>query len=120
MTAYFIARLASLGRCIAPDLKGITYMEAIVAPFPDWEDWNPAIAPVFRGFRSPAGEEMVLENNLFVERVLPGAILVGRQRDLRRTWPNQTEVTVRGSHFMTEDSPDEIGAAIAAWIGGMA
>lgn len=170
-----------------PDaIRGVAYMEAIVAPFPDWEDWNPAIAPVFQGFRSAKGEEMVLDQNLFVERVLPGAILrrlgdteknaygrpflepgearrptltwpreipvagepahtaeiaghyaefmseaqfpklfinaepgailVGRQRELCRTWPNQTEVTVRGSHFITEDSPDEIGTALQAWL----
>ena len=46
----------------------------------------------------------------------PGSILVGRQRDVCRTWRNQTEITVRGSHFIQEDSPDEIGEAIAAWI----
>ena len=168
-------------------IKGIAYMEAIVAPFPDWSDWNPAITPVFQGFRSPAGEEMVLENNFFVDKVLPssvlrrmgdaeknaygrpfleagegrrptltwprqipiagepadvtaiatdyaawlaesevpkllinaepGAIMVGKQLELCRKWPNQTEVTVRGSHFIQEDSPDEIGEAIAEWRG---
>ena len=168
-------------------IKGIAYMEAIVAPFPDWSDWNPAITPVFQGFRSPAGEEMVLENNFFVDKVLPssvlrrmgdaeknaygrpfleagegrrptltwprqipiagepadvtaiatdyaawlaesevpkllinaepGAIMVGKQLELCRKWPNQTEVTVRGSHFIQEDSPDEIGQAIAEWRG---
>ena len=48
----------------------------------------------------------------------PGAILTGEQREFCRTWPNQTEVTVRGSHFIQEDSPDEIGAAIAEWLAG--
>ena len=167
-------------------VKGIAYMEAIVAPYPDWSDWNPAIAPAFQGFRSPAGEEMVLQNNMFVERILPGAILrrlgeaeknaygrpflepgegrrptltwprqipiggepadvtaiaesyaawlaeaevpkllvnakpgailSGKQLELCRVWPNQTEVTVKGSHFIQEDSPDEIGKAIVAWL----
>jgi haloalkane dehalogenase len=46
----------------------------------------------------------------------PGAILVGRQREFCRRWPNQTEVTVKGDHFLQEDSPDEIGRAIAAFV----
>ena len=45
----------------------------------------------------------------------PGAILVGAQREFCRSWPNQSEVTVRGSHFLQEDSPDQIGEAIAGW-----
>ncbi len=45
----------------------------------------------------------------------PGAILTGRQREFCRAWPSQTEVTVAGSHFIQEDSPDEIGVAIADW-----
>ena len=50
----------------------------------------------------------------------PGAILVGRQRELCRTWPNQSEITVSGSHFITEDSPDEIGTALTTWLEGVA
>ncbi len=46
----------------------------------------------------------------------PGAILTGPQREFCRSWPNQTEVTVPGNHFIQEDSPDEIGQAIAAWL----
>ena len=46
----------------------------------------------------------------------PGAILVGEQREFCRTWPNQTEVTVPGIHFIQEDAPDEIGQAIADWL----
>jgi haloalkane dehalogenase len=46
----------------------------------------------------------------------PGAILVGRQRDFCRTWKNQTEVTVAGSHFIQEDSGPAIGQAVAGWI----
>ena len=48
----------------------------------------------------------------------PGAILVGTQRDFCRTWPNQTEVTVKGTHFLQEDSPHEIGAALRDWMTG--
>ena len=47
----------------------------------------------------------------------PGSILVGRQREVCRGWANQTEVTVKGLHFIQEDSPDEIGAAVAAFVG---
>jgi len=45
----------------------------------------------------------------------PGAILTGPQREFCLTWPNQQEVTVKGSHFIQEDSPNEIGRAIADW-----
>ena len=47
----------------------------------------------------------------------PGAILTGPQREFCRSWPNQKEVTVKGSHFIQEDSPAEIGRAIADWYG---
>jgi len=45
----------------------------------------------------------------------PGSILTGLQREFARSWPNQHEVTVAGSHFLQEDSPDAIGRAIATW-----
>jgi haloalkane dehalogenase len=169
-------------------VKGIAYMEAIVRPV-TWEEWPDMATAIFQGFRSPAGDEMVLENNIFVERVLPGsvmrglteeemtvyrrpfldagesrrptltwprqiplageppdvveivrsyadwlpqsdvpklfvnaepgAILTGPQREFCRSWPNQTEVTVKGSHFIQEDSPDEIGQAVAKWLKGL-
>jgi haloalkane dehalogenase len=164
-------------------VAGIAYMEAIVRPLA-WSEWPQASRHVFQGFRSPAGEEMILDRNLFVERVLPasvlrpllpeemaeyrrpfaaradrwptlawpreipvegepadvvalvaayaewmaandvpklfvnaepGAILTGAQREFCRSWHNQREVTVRGSHFIQEDSGPEIGRAIAAW-----
>ena len=165
-------------------VAGIAYMEGIVRPV-TWEEWPEAARGVFQGLRSPAGEEMILEKNVFVERVLPGsvlgslndeemtvyrrpfaergegrrptltwprqipiegepasvhsivsdyadwlaesqvpklfvnadpgAILIGQQREFCRSWPNQEEVTVTGNHFLQEDSPDEIGRAIADW-----
>ena len=49
----------------------------------------------------------------------PGSILVGRQRELARRFPNQSEVTVPGIHFIQEDSADEIGVAIAEWRAGL-
>jgi haloalkane dehalogenase len=39
----------------------------------------------------------------------------GDQREFARSWPNQTEVTVPGIHFIQEDAPDEIGTAIRMW-----
>ncbi len=54
--------------------RGIAYMEAVVRPF-TWAEWPEAARRVFQGFRSNAGEGMVLENNVFIERVLPGSIL---------------------------------------------
>ncbi len=165
-------------------IAGICYMEAIVRPV-TWNEWPKAAAGIFRGFRSPAGEEMVIDKNLFVEAVLPasilrdltsaehdeyrrpfveprhrrptltwprqipiegepadvteivnsyanwlstsdvpkllvradpGAILNGAQLEFCRAWPNQTEVVVAGNHFLQEDSPHEIGAALAGWL----
>ncbi|HAD10288.1 MAG TPA: haloalkane dehalogenase [Porticoccaceae bacterium] len=166
-------------------VRGIAYMEAVVRPV-TWDEWPTVIKPVFQGFRSPAGEKMVLEDNVFIEQVLPGAImrklsdtemahyrapftnpgedrrptltwprqipidgepedvvaivqnysewlsqsqvpklfinaepgaiLRGAPREFCRAWPAQTEVTVAGTHFIQEDSPDEIGQAIANWL----
>jgi haloalkane dehalogenase len=164
-------------------VEGIAYMEAIVAPV-TWDDWPDNARGIFSAFRSPKGEELILERNYFVEKILPlsvlsplseetmeayrrpfarpgedrrptltwprqipiegepaevvaeveaygrwlagedsppklfvnaepGSILVGKQREFCRSWPNQTEVTVPGLHFVQEDSADEIGAAVA-------
>ncbi|BFM15023.1 haloalkane dehalogenase [Pseudomaricurvus alkylphenolicus] len=46
----------------------------------------------------------------------PGSMLIGRQREFCRSWPNQTEVTVKGLHFIQEDSGPEIGQAVAKWL----
>jgi haloalkane dehalogenase len=166
-------------------VRGIVYMEGIVRPIAGWDEWSKAAAPIFQGFRSGKGEEMILDRNMFVERVLPGsvlrklteaemmeyrkpflnredrwptltwprqipiagepadvvaiaenyaqwmaanevpklfvnaepgAILVGAVRESCRRWNNQTEVTVKGSHFIQEDSGPAIGRAIADWI----
>ena len=166
-------------------VAGLVFMEAIAMPI-DWSDFPEPVRAVFQGFRSPQGEAMVLDNNMFVEAVLPGAtqrtltdeemdhyrqpfrnpgedrrptlswprnlpiegepadvvaivedygawlaesdvpklfingnpgaLIRGRVRDFVRRWPNQTEVTVPGSHFIEEDSPDEIGAAVASFV----
>ena len=166
-------------------VKGIAFMEAIVAPMTSWDMFPAGFVELFQGFRSPAGEQMVLNDNLFIEVVLPnailrdltetemaeyrrpfmeagedrrptltwprqlpiagepedvvaivseysqwlsgsgipklfinaepGALVVGEVRDLVRSWPNLSEITVPGIHFVQEDSPDQIGEAIQAW-----
>ncbi len=166
-------------------VRAVAYMEAIVRPL-TWDEWPESARNVFRALRSEAGEEMVLEKNFFVERILPasvmrnlteeemetyrrpyaepgesrrptltwpreipldgqpediaalvedysewlsvseipklfinadpGVILTGAQREFCRGWKNQEEVTVRGSHFVQEDSPQEIGEAICAFL----
>lgn len=168
-----------------PDkMLGIAYMEALVRSLA-WDEWPDEARQVFQALRSDAGDEMVLEKNVFVERILPGsvlrdlgdeemtvyrrpylsagedrrptlswprelpidgepadvvaiineyadwmtgnevpklfingdpgAILVGERREFCRSWKNQTEVTVKGSHFIQEDSPEEIAEALASW-----
>jgi len=168
-------------------VKGIAYMEAIVRP-QGWDHWDVMnMRPFLEALRSEAGEKMVLEENFFIEKILPGAVLrpltdeelaeyrrpfaepgEGRRPTLAwpreipidgepadtsaivssygdwlaasevpklflkaepgallggganlytvRKWPAQTEVTVKGVHFIQEDSPDEIGQAIATWM----
>ena len=54
--------------------KAVVFMETIVTPM-NWDSWPEAARQLFRGFRSPAGEKMILEKNVFVERVLPGSVL---------------------------------------------
>jgi haloalkane dehalogenase len=56
-------------------VRAIAYMEAIVRPLAGWEEWPEAARAIFQGLRSPAGEEMVLEKNVFVERILPASIM---------------------------------------------
>jgi len=163
-------------------VAGIVFTEAIVTPA-IWDDWPDDARGIFQAMRSDAGEKMVLENNVFVERILParvlrdlgeaemtvyrrrftepgesrrptltwpreipiegnpadvhevvagyadwlathpglpktfvnadpGSILVGRRREVARSWPDMVEVTVPGSHFVPEDSPAEIGQAV--------
>ena len=58
-----------------PDaVRGIAYMEAVVRPLAGWDEWPEDARRVFQGMRSPAGEEMVLEKNVFVDRILPASI----------------------------------------------
>jgi haloalkane dehalogenase len=54
---------------------GIAYMEGIVRPIAGWEEWSAKGTPIFQGFRSDKGEAMILDQNMFIERVLPGSVL---------------------------------------------
>ncbi|MSR13561.1 MAG: haloalkane dehalogenase [Gammaproteobacteria bacterium] len=169
----------------AANVRGICHMEGLVTEL-TWEDWPESARGIFQTFRSAAGEDVVLQKNVFVERVLPksilreltaqemdiyrapflnagedrrptltwpnqlpieghpadvcatvatvskwlgeteipklfinaepGMIMTGRPREIARTWKNQREVTVRGLHFIQEDSPQEIASAIAQWM----
>ena len=89
-------------------IAGIAYMEAIITPV-TWEDWPEIARPVFQAMRSPAGEQMVLEKNLFVERILPASIIrdlsddemaeylrpfsePGESRRPTLTWPRQIPI----------------------------
>src|SRR6267154_5748813 len=56
-------------------IAGIAYMEAIVRPIASWDEWSASATPIFQGFRSDKGEAMILERNMFIERVLPGSVL---------------------------------------------
>ena len=111
-----------------PDrVRGIAFMEGIVGPVPSWDDFPPPVRPVFEGFRSPAGEEMVLQKNIFVEQVLPGAIMrtlsddemaeyrrpflePGESRRPTLTWPRQIPIAGEPADV------HEIVAAYAAWL----
>jgi haloalkane dehalogenase len=89
-------------------VKGIVYMEAILIQY-DWSDWPEDASRIFQGFRSPAGEEMVLDKNYFVELVLPGSVMrkltpaemdvyrrpflnSGEDRRPTLTWPRQIPI----------------------------
>ncbi len=112
-----------------PDrVAGIAYMEAIVRPL-SWDEWPEAARGIFQGFRSPKGEELILERNLFVEAVLPSAILrtlsdeelaeyrrpflaPGEDRRPTLTWPRQLPI---------DGEPADVVAdvqAYADWLAG--
>jgi haloalkane dehalogenase len=56
-------------------VRGIAYMEGIPRPVASWDEWSPSATPIFQGFRSDKGDAMILDRNMFVERVLPGSVL---------------------------------------------
>ncbi|MDX2381826.1 MAG: haloalkane dehalogenase [Acidimicrobiia bacterium] len=108
-------------------VAGIAYMEAIVGPISTWDDWPPAARGVFQGFRSEAGEDMVLEKNLFVEAVLPSAVIrdlsaeehaeyrrpfvePGESRRPTLTWPRQIPIEGEPAEVV------EIAEDYATWM----
>lgn len=62
-------------RAQADRVAGLVYMESMVRPFADWDDFNPAAKPVFQALRSAAGEGLILDQNMFVEKNLPKATI---------------------------------------------
>ena len=109
-------------------VRGLAYMEAIVRPL-SWDEWPDAARGVFEGFRSSAGEEMVLAKNTFVERVLPGSVLrefteaeldvyrrpfrePGESRRPTLTWPRELPI---------DGAPEDVVAIVesyAEWLAG--
>ena len=87
-------------------LKGIAYMEAIVRPL-TWEEWPEAARNIFKSMRSDAGEQMVLERNIFVERILPGSIIKGLSEDTMEVY-RQPYVEPGDSRLPTLAWPREI------------
>lgn len=76
-------------------VRGIAYMEGIVRPIASWDEWSASATPIFQGFRSEKGETMILERNMFVERVLPGSVLrkltEAEMTEYRRPYPNAAD-----------------------------
>ncbi|MGQ0622337.1 MAG: haloalkane dehalogenase [Panacagrimonas sp.] len=61
-----------------PDrVDGIALME-FISPVPSWDDWPETLRPLFTSFRTAGdGEQLVIEQNVFIEKVLPGAVVRG-------------------------------------------
>ena len=76
-------------------VRGIAYMEAIVRPIASWDEWSASATPIFQGFRSDKGEAMILDRNMFVERVLPGSVLrkltEAEMTEYRRPYPTRED-----------------------------
>jgi haloalkane dehalogenase len=169
----------------ADRVQGLAFTEACVMPV-EWEDFPEPGRDLFRALRSPAGDDLVLNHNIFIEKILPGGMIrqlaedemaeyrrpyltagedrrpmltwprqipiggepadvvevvkkygqwlaqsqipklyihaepgavdIGRRRAFVRQWPHQIEVEVKGRHFVQEDSPAEVGAAISEFV----
>jgi haloalkane dehalogenase len=107
-------------------VRGIAYMEGIVRPVASWGEWSASATPIFQGFRSDKGETMILERNMFVERVLPGSVLrkltEAEMTEYRRpflqaehrwptlTWPRQIPIAGEPADVV------EISAAYSQWM----
>ena len=170
-------------------IKGFAHCETLVCDHPSYDDYPNAVGALLKRLRGPEGEQLVLEENFFVEKIFtagvmreideetmteirrpyaeagearratlswprqipiagepkdvtelaegqavwmagndipklfinvePGQIIFERDLAIIRSWPNQTEVTVRGLHHPQEDSPDDIGAALRDWYAAL-
>ena len=111
----------------AEQIEGIAYMEAIVRPLESWDDWAESARKIFQAIRSPAGEDIILKKNVFIERILPASIMrklsdeemnryrkrfaePGESRRPTLTWPRQ--IPIGGEPKDVHD----IAAAYAAWL----
>src|SRR5262249_55570764 len=112
-----------------PDrVHGLVYMEARVRPV-TWDEWPDAARKMFQAMRSPAGEEMVLQKNVFVERILPASVLraltedemtvyrrpylePGESRRPTLTWPR--EIPLGGEPVEVVELVDRYGKWLAA------
>ena len=109
-------------------VKGLAYMEALIRPL-TWDEFNPQARPFFEAFRSPAGEGIVLEQNLFIERNLPATIMrtlsdaemaefrrpflePGESRRAMLSWPRQLPINGEPADVA------EIMRAYADWLPG--
>ncbi len=76
-------------------IRGIAYMEGLVRPMASWDEWSPSATPIFQGFRSDKGEQMILDRNMFVDRVLPGSVLrkltEAEMTEYRRPFPERED-----------------------------
>ena len=175
-------------RLHSDSISSITFMEGVTVPL-TWDQWPEAGTKIFKLFRSEVGEELILDKNFFVEKLLlhdpispmseesrneylrpfvnpgedrrptltfprhiplneepldthneikmnadfhstsnipklfinaePGFLLVGTQRDEVRSWINTKEVTVKGNHFIQEDSPEDITSHIKDFLASL-
>ena len=175
-------------RLHSDSILSISFMEGVTVPL-TWDQWPDTGTKIFKLFRSEAGEELILDKNFFVERLLlhdpinpmseeskneylrpfvnsgedrrptltfprnipfnkepldtyneikmnadfhstsdipklfinadPGFLLVGTQRDEVRSWVNTKEVTVKGNHFIQEDSPEDITTHIKDFLASL-
>jgi len=122
------ALLFDWGRKNQSAVKGVAFMETIVAPL-TWDDWPESATRIFQGMRSPSGEELILTKNIFVERILPGSVLSplsdedmavyrapylesGESRRPTLTWPR--EIPIDGEpEFMVD-----VVSASETWLSG--
>jgi haloalkane dehalogenase len=84
-------------------VRGVVYMESIVQPV-TWEQWPERARPIFQALRSPAGEEMVLQKNVFVERILPASVLRGGDGGVSTALPGAGRVPPSHPHLASGDS----------------